>query len=111
VSPSHGKHNDDESLAVSESIEFDDISALKAKYKLVRRENQQLRSLLKQNDLIIQRNIEHLKESKAATQRLCLAITPIVTRLSKETRDNWQHEEIIAVLDRAKHLKAEDLFA
>lgn len=48
-----------QAVNISESIDLsDDISAIKSKYKQVRRENQQLRTLLKQNDVIMQKNIE-----------------------------------------------------
>ena len=46
-------------VSATQSVsEQDDLASLTAKFKALRRENQQLRGLLKQNELIVQQNIE-----------------------------------------------------
>jgi len=71
---------------ISESIDLsDDIAVIKAKYKQVRRENQQLRNLLKQNDVIMQKNIEQLKEEKNLSLRLCQALLPTIKKFTRSS--------------------------
>jgi hypothetical protein len=73
---------------ISESIDLsDDIAVIKAKYKQVRRENQQLRTLLKQNDVIMQKNIEQLKEEKNLSLRLCQALLPTIKKFTRSSQE------------------------
>ena len=74
---------------MSESIDMsDDVTVIKNKYKQVRRDNTQLRALLKQNEAIIQRNIEQLREEKNLSLRLCQALLPMIKKFIKSAVNN-----------------------
>lgn len=78
-----------ESQSATQSVsEHDDIASLTAKFKALRRENAQLRSLLRQNELIIQQNIEQLKQEQAVSLRLCQAFLPLIKRFSQPPGDS-----------------------
>ena len=68
--------------------EHDDLLSLTNKFKTLRRENQQLRNLLRQNELIINQNIEQLKQEKNVSLRLCQAFLPIIKRFTKLEEDD-----------------------
>ena len=63
--------------------DYDDIATLSNKFKTLRRENQQLKTLLRQNELIITQNIEQLKQEKSISLKLCQAILPLIKRFTK----------------------------
>lgn len=63
--------------------DYDDIATLSNKFKTLRRENQQLKTLLRQNELIITQNIEQLKQEKGISLKLCQAILPLIKRFTK----------------------------
>ena len=76
-----------QAVNVSESIDLgDDISIIKSKYKQVILENQQLRTLLKQNNVIMQKNIDQLKEEKNLSLRLCQSLLPTIKKFTKSTQ-------------------------
>ena len=52
------------------------------KLKAVKRENQQLRNLLRQNEHIINTNIELLKQERSVSLRLCQAFQPLIRRFT-----------------------------
>lgn len=98
----------------------DDLAAIKNKYKQVRRENTQLRSLLKQNEAIIQKNIEQLKDEKNLSLRLCQALLPIVKKFIKSEVNNEGQmiyafpktaEDLIELIEKVqKNKNSEDFF-
>ena len=58
--------------AAGQSVsEHDDLATMTTKLKAVKRENQQLRNLLRQNEHIINTNIELLKQERSVSLRLC----------------------------------------
>jgi len=69
---------------VSQSVtDQDDLASLTNKFKALRRENLQLRNLLRSNELIINQNIEQLKQEKNVSLRLCQAFLPLIKRFTK----------------------------
>jgi len=85
------------------------------KFKGLRRENQQLRSLLRQNELIVNQNIEQLKHEKSLSLRLCQAILPLIKRFAKSDTAASEHphklsfetpktpEELISLLEKIQN--------
>lgn len=72
------------SMSAAHSVsEQDDMTTLMNKFKALRRENQQLRNFLRQNELIINQNIDQLKHEKNISLRLCQAILPLIKRFTK----------------------------
>jgi hypothetical protein len=68
-----------------EKMTFEDLYN---KYNSVRRENKQLRGMLKQNELIMQANISQLKNEKNASTRLLPTLLPIAQKFSMKIHKN-----------------------
>ena len=73
--------------------DHEDLASLMNKFKALRRENQQLRNLLRQNELIINQNIEQLKQERGISLRLCQAILPLIKRYTSYAVENSPDEE------------------
>lgn len=107
---------------VSESVDLgDDIVVVKTKYKQVRLENQQLRTLLKQNNVMMQKNIDQLKEEKNLSLRLCQSLLPTIKKFTKSTQSDESSqmlyqfpktaEELIELLEKVqKNSQADEFF-
>lgn len=117
----HDISQNSQAINVSDSIDLsDDIAVIKAKYKQVRRENQQLRTLIKQNDVIMQKNIEQLKEEKNLSLRLCQSLLPTIKKFTRSSQDEssgmlYQFpktaEELIELLEKVqKNSQADEFF-
>lgn len=104
----------EQSANVSESIDLtDDLNSVKTKYKQIRRENQQLRTLLKQNEVIIAKNIDQLKEEKKLNLRLCQALMPSVKKFQKERDFQLPKttEDLIDLIEKLqKHNQSDEFF-
>ena len=84
-----GQHNEEipsssanSSIVTNHEGTLGGLEELHNKFNALRRENKQLRGMLKQNELIMQSNLSQIKSEKNATSKLLPTLLPIAQKFS-----------------------------